>query len=171
MADVVCKKCGVKNYGKNGMVRGLQRYLCHSCGCNFTATARRGKPPAMKALALLLYAMGNMSFCGIGRLLQVSDVAVLKWVRAAAKALPAPIAPTTVSTIMVDEMWHFIQKKQTSYGFGEPMILMEAELSAGSWAVVMIKPPKGFSMPSAWKADTSSPATGKDTTASSRRRN
>jgi hypothetical protein len=43
----------------------------------FTDTAPRGKPAAMKALALLLYAMGNMSFCGIGRLLKVSGVSVL----------------------------------------------------------------------------------------------
>ncbi|MFZ2108464.1 MAG: hypothetical protein WAV18_24345 [Roseiarcus sp.] len=28
----------------------------------FTMTPPRGKPPAMKALALLLYAMGNVSF-------------------------------------------------------------------------------------------------------------
>jgi hypothetical protein len=33
----------------------------------------------MKALAVLLYGMGNMSFSMIGRLLGVSDVAVLKW--------------------------------------------------------------------------------------------
>jgi transposase len=36
------------------------------------------KPAAMKALALLLYAMANVSFCSIARLLKVSDVAVLK---------------------------------------------------------------------------------------------
>ena len=35
----------------------------------------------MKALALLLYAMGNVSFCSIARILGVSDVAVLNWVR------------------------------------------------------------------------------------------
>jgi len=38
-------------------------------------TPPRGKPPAMKALALLLYAMGNVSFGSIARILRVSDVA------------------------------------------------------------------------------------------------
>ena len=77
MSDVCCKRCGASDYRKNGIVRGTQRYFCHSCGCNFTMTPPCGKPPAMKALALLLYAMGNMSFCSIARLLGVSDVTVL----------------------------------------------------------------------------------------------
>jgi transposase-like protein len=64
---------------KNGIVRDVQRYLCRSCGCNFTMTPPRGNPPAMKELAMFLYAMGNVSFCSIARILGVSDVAVLNW--------------------------------------------------------------------------------------------
>jgi transposase-like protein len=60
--SLCCKRCGASDYVKSGMVRGHQRYRCHGCGCNFTATPRRGKPSAMKALAVLLYGMGNMSF-------------------------------------------------------------------------------------------------------------
>ena len=81
MSEVCCKRCGAADHGKNGIVRGVQRYRCLSCGCNFTMTPPRGKPPAMKALAMLLYAMGNVSFCSIARILGVSDVAVLNWVR------------------------------------------------------------------------------------------
>src|ERR1700688_3563287 len=77
MSEVCCKRCGATDHVKNGIVRGFQRYLCLSCGCNFTMTPPRGKPPAMKALALLLYAMGNVSFGSIARILGVSDVAVL----------------------------------------------------------------------------------------------
>jgi transposase-like protein len=68
--DIGCKRCAAKDCVKNGIVRGLQRYRCGACGYNFTTTPRRGKPPQMKALALLLYAMGNMSFCSIARILQ-----------------------------------------------------------------------------------------------------
>src|ERR1700758_2355464 len=84
MAEIICKRCQAADYVKNGIVRGRQRYRCRKCLCNFTDTEPRGKPAAMKALALLLYAMGNMNFCGIGRLLKVSDVSVLRWARAAA---------------------------------------------------------------------------------------
>jgi transposase-like protein len=80
MSEVCCKRCGAADHMKNGIVRDVQRYLCRSCGCNFTMTPPRGKPPAMKALAML-YAMGNVSFCSIARILGVSDVAVLNWVR------------------------------------------------------------------------------------------
>ena len=78
MGGIVCKRCQGTDYVKRGTVRNLQRYQCKTCGCNFTNTPPRGKPPGMKALALMLYAMGNMSFCSIARLLGVSDVAVLR---------------------------------------------------------------------------------------------
>src|ERR1700677_2252821 len=79
MSEVCCKRCGAADHMKNGIVRDVQRYLCRSCGCNFTMTPPRGKPSAMKALALLLYAIGNASFCSIARILGVSDVAVRNW--------------------------------------------------------------------------------------------
>jgi hypothetical protein len=56
---ICCKRCEAKEYVKNGIVRGVQRHRCGACGCNFTATPKRGKPPQMKALALLRYAMGH----------------------------------------------------------------------------------------------------------------
>ena len=52
-----CKRCGGSDYVKSGTARGHQRYRCRGCGCNFTDTPLRGKPAAMKALAVLLYGM------------------------------------------------------------------------------------------------------------------
>ncbi len=104
-----CKRCGGSDYARSGVVRGHQRYRCRTCGCHFTDTPLRGKPPAMKALAVLLYGMGGMSFSMIGRVLGVSDVAVLKWVRAEAAALPEPKVPVAAVTVEIDEMWHFIK--------------------------------------------------------------
>src|ERR1700723_720582 len=96
MMEVCCKLCGATDHVKNGILRGFQRYLCLSCGCNFTMTPPRGKPPAMKALPLLLYAMGNVSFGSIARILAVSDVAVLNWVRDEARKLPEPSIPRSI---------------------------------------------------------------------------
>ncbi|MBK7984981.1 MAG: hypothetical protein IPK09_15390 [Candidatus Competibacteraceae bacterium] len=76
----------------------------------FHGNESAGMPAAAKALATLLYAMGNMSFCGIARLLGVSDVAVLKWIRKEAEALPAPEMPANVEVVMLDEMHHFLKK-------------------------------------------------------------
>src|ERR1700729_309269 len=119
MSEVCCKRCGATDHVKNGIVRGFQRYLCLSCGCNFTMTPPRGKPPAMKALALLLYAMGNVSFGSIARILVVSDVAVLNWVRDEARKLPEPSTRAEVVVVTLDEMWRFVKKRLRNCGFGE----------------------------------------------------
>ena len=71
----------------------------------------RGRPPAMKALATQAYTMGNMSFCSIARLFGVSDVAVLKWKRGKTRELPERKVESEQVNLMLDEMWHFIQKK------------------------------------------------------------
>jgi|SRR5215213_9431020 len=81
-------------------------------GRSFTATPPRGKPPAMKALAVLLYALGNVSQGMIAKLLGVSHVAVYKWVRAAGEATPAPSATPSSGLVQVDEMWHFVNGKK-----------------------------------------------------------
>ena len=66
----------------------------------------------MKVLVLLLYGMGNMSFRSIARILKVSDVAVLKWIRAEAAKLPEPERAADVVRLTIDEMWHFLKKTE-----------------------------------------------------------
>lgn len=97
-------------------MRGHQWYRCRLGGCHFTDTPLRGKPSATKALAVLLYGMGGMSFSMFGRVLGVSDVAVLKWVRAEAAALPEPEVRAAVQTVEVDEMWQYLKKFRQALG-------------------------------------------------------
>ena len=151
MTKICCKGCGSVDLVKNGFVRTHQRYLCKSCGLNFTNTPARGKPAAMKAWALTLYTLGNMSFCGIGRVLGVSDVAVLNWVRAGAKALPDVPAPLPAASsgavmpvIILDEMWHFVKKRLENSGYGELSIQLEKQLSRGSLENAMMQPARSF---------------------------
>ena len=49
-----CKKCSSTDRVKNGFIRDYQRYKCKQCGCIYTETKPRGKPAAMKALAVLM---------------------------------------------------------------------------------------------------------------------
>ena len=171
MSEVCCKRCGAADHTKNGIVRDVQRYLCRSCGCNFTMTPPRGKPPAMKALAMLLYAMGNVSFCSIARILGVSDVAVLNWIRDEARKLPEPSIKAEVVVITLDEMWHFVKKRLKNWGFGEPMTLLLGEPSPGFLVAVMTPHAKLSSTKSASRARPSSPMIGRAITASSQRTN
>ena len=99
LCDLALMLCFLIFCGALYLIVRDQRYRCRACGCHFTDTPLRGKPPAMKALAVLLYGMGGMSFSGIGRLLGVSDVAVLKWVHAEAAGLPEPEVPTIAAML------------------------------------------------------------------------
>ena len=145
MEVLSCKRCGGCSYTKSGKVRGHQRYKCRDCGCHFTATPPRGKPPAMKALAVLLYGMGNMSYGMIARLFGVSEVSVYKWIKAAASALPEPEVPADVEIVQLDEMWHFVDGKKTNAGCGEPSIRSSGEPWPGFWVSVTMRPAQGFS--------------------------
>src|SRR3982750_4920035 len=104
------------------MAQGHQRYRGKAGGPNFTATPPRGKPPAMRALAVLLYSLGNVSQGMIARLLGVSHVAVYKWIRAAGEDAPLPSAVPADNIVQIDEMWHFVDGKKTRFGFGQPLI-------------------------------------------------
>ena len=149
MADLACKHCGSASFVRNGMAAGHQRYRRKACGRNFTATPARGKPPAMRALAVLLYALGNVSQGMIAKLLGVSHVAVHKWVRAAGEDTPAPSATPSGNIVQIDEMWHFVDGKKTSFGSGGPSILWHGEPWPGSWVGVMTRPVGDFSTRSA----------------------
>ena len=98
-----------------------------------------GKPAAMKALAVLMYTIGNASFGMIGRMLGVSNVAVMKWIRKEAEQLPEPAVPKEATLIQIDEMWHFVDGKKTKFGSGKPMIAFQGEWSPGNWVAVMLQ--------------------------------
>jgi hypothetical protein len=75
----------------------------------------------------------------IARLCNVSTVAVLKWVRAAALEVKSNANVSQSDIVMIDEMWHFVNGKKTKYGFGEPLTGYRVNLSDGSWAIVAIQ--------------------------------
>ena len=61
-------------------MQGHQRYKCKSCGFSFTK-GYKGKSEELKQQALKLY-LESMGFRAIGRVIGVSNVTVLNWVRA-----------------------------------------------------------------------------------------
>ena len=136
---ITCKRCGAQSFVKNGFVRGMQRYRCKTCGCNFTDTPVRGRSEAAKALAILMYSMGKSSYRWIGKLLDVSAVAVYKWIRAAAANIPEPEPSAEVREMELDEIWHFLHQKKASFGSGKPMIVASGNVLPGLWAAVILQ--------------------------------
>ena len=138
--EIRCKQCGHNKSTKNGLVREQQRYKCKSCGCNFVIGDKREKvPPEGKALAVLLYGRGKSSYGFISKLFNVSRVAVLKWIRNVASRLPEPDISDSIQEVQVDEMWHFINKKNKKYGYGEPWIVLQTKPLDGLLAIVLLK--------------------------------
>jgi transposase-like protein len=62
----------------------------------------------LKRRALHLYLEG-MGFNAISRVLKVSDVSVLKWIRKFGKEVEYLKDDTTVSTVEMDELYTFVE--------------------------------------------------------------
>jgi len=115
-----CKKCFKQNFVKAGFVRNKQRYKCKECNCFFTDTIQ-GYPPEIKLTAIRLYLEG-LGFRAIERLLKISNVTVLNWVNNLAqeiKMIRKMDGNEGIVTVMeLDEMWHYIGKKNKNFGSG-----------------------------------------------------
>ena len=90
---------------------------------------------ALRRRALQLYLEG-MGFRAIGRVLGVSNVTVLNWIRAfgeEAERLRSPEPPPRMA--MIDEMWHFIHAKKTNAGCGLRCVISQDGSSAFIWRI------------------------------------
>ena len=145
MQEIICKKCGSSHCVKSGYIRYNQRYMCMDCGCNFKMGDNRGKvKPEAKALALLLYGSGKASYGMIARLLNVSRSTVLYWIRTMGSKLPEPILDADIDAVSIDEMWHFINKKNEKFVCGGQWTAVTTRQSDGLLAIVMLKHLEGF---------------------------
>ena len=135
---IKCKKCESTVYVKSGHTRGYQRYLCKACGCQFTATKMRGVSPVLKQFSVVLYAHCGVTLSAIAKIMKVSTVAVLKWVRKYASTINLP-QDNQSEIVQIDEMWHFVNGKKTRCGSGEPLMGYRVELSPGNWVVVTMQ--------------------------------
>lgn len=97
----VCKNCSSTHIVKNGFVRKKQRYRCKECGFNFVEGDGRTSDAiaAKKAMLILLYSMGKISFNMLGKIFHMWPSQVYRWIvkegknsRLAALWLQTPIA-------------------------------------------------------------------------------
>ena len=146
-----CKRCQSITYVKAGFVEKKQRYKCKECGYYFTNTVQ-GVSLEKKRLAIHLYLEG-LGFRSIGRIIGVSNVAVLKWVRNLSKIIEQfnkdfkgeKTFKEPIKIIELDEMWHYIGKKNKRRGSGW-LLLEIAELLDGKSAVVEKRPAESSGM-------------------------
>lgn len=81
MQDIHCPKCKSVEIVKSGVVKGRQRYKCRQCNYHFSVM-KEGKSidPYYVIKALQLYIEG-VTLREIERVLGVSHVSVMNWVR------------------------------------------------------------------------------------------
>jgi transposase-like protein len=81
MKQIACPKCTCEEVAKSGVVKGRQRYRCKQCNYFFTVM-KEGKKidPYYVIKALQLYIEG-VTLREIERILGISHVSVLNWVK------------------------------------------------------------------------------------------
>ena len=139
-AMTVCPRCNGRNLVKNGFMQGKPRKKCKDCNYNFTRSTPRGKPKEIKRLALHMYLEG-LGFRSIGRILGVSNVAILKWL----KEISGKVADiraveeagsVVVRTMELDEMRHYVGEKNEKFGSGLLLIETRKKYLPGSSVLV-----------------------------------
>ena len=127
---------------KNGFVRGEQRYRCKICALNFIRGDERTNPQigVKKALVVLLYALGKVSFNMLGKLLGHSPSLIYRWVPEAIDTTEENPLSGLIREMEFDEMWHVIGSKKTKNGSSKPWIVAQGELLPGLPVIVMLQP-------------------------------
>ena len=140
-----CSKCNCSKSVKSGKIKGIQRYKCKECGCNYTVELKStAKPPSLKKQALHLYLEG-LGFRSIGRILGVSNVSVLNWIRDFGKNVQELHSTSQeIEMVEVDEMHSYLGSKKTTVGYGLLLIDMGKDLSISLLATEETRRRKNF---------------------------
>ena len=120
-----CPKCQSSHNVKNGIVNERQRYKCKDCGCNYTFDyAHFAEKESKRRLGLSMYLEG-LGFHSIGRLLKVSHVTVINWVKKYGSALSKIRNSKPVQVMELDELHTYVGRKKTTDGSG--LLLTETQ--------------------------------------------
>src|SRR4051794_40397691 len=112
--DKICPYCQGQHLIKNGSAYGVPKWKCKDCLRQTSFKPPRGEPLWKKETAVLLYTLG-LSMNAIAKQLGVSTPSILNWIRAHAAThapRPQPEPGESVVVMELDELWHFLQKKE-----------------------------------------------------------
>ncbi len=119
-----CPRCKSNEKTKDGIVKQRQRYKCKECNFRYTVANGSGaKPLYLRKVALQLYLEG-LGFRSIGRILEVSNVTVLNWIRSFGEQVTELKSSEPVIYTEMDEMHTYVGQKKTINGYGLLLIDM-----------------------------------------------
>jgi Homeodomain-like domain len=124
MKNPACPKCDSADVMKSGIIKYRQRFKCKSCNYHFTVDKiGKGISPYYVIKALQLYIEG-VSYREIERLLGVSHVSVMNWVKKYQIKLPAnPDYHPTYKVMNHKELSEFFANRENLKSSG--MIITE----------------------------------------------
>ena len=110
-----CSKFNSSNSVKSGKIDGRQLYKCKECGFNYTVEIKStARPKSFKKQALYFYLEG-LGFRSIGRILGVSNVSVLNWIKDfGEKVQELHSANQEIEFVEVDELHTYVGLKKTT---------------------------------------------------------
>jgi transposase-like protein len=111
-----CPKCKSDKNIKDSIVKQKQRYKCKKGNFRYTVvSSSRAKPFYLRKLALQL-SLEGLGFRFMGRVLNVSNVTVLNWIRSFGEQVAELKSSEQVIYAEIDEMHPFVGKKKAING-------------------------------------------------------
>ncbi len=140
-----CPRCKCERQTKDGIIQGRQRYKCKECNYRYTVQQKStAKSKELKRYALQLYLEG-LGFRSIGRLLKVSNVSVLNWIRSFGKEVQSLQSENSeIEFVELDEMHSYIGSKKTTVGYGLLLIEMGKSSSISLLGTEVLKQQKNY---------------------------
>ena len=139
---VVCKKCHSTSVVKNGFVRGKQRFRCNQCGLNFVEGDERtnDKIAVKKALCVLLYSLGKVSFNMLAKIFNTWPSLTYRWVAESGAKRPEHNAVQEVQEMQFDDMVNYVAAQKEKTSPNTPVTLAHGNLWPGYSAIVILLP-------------------------------
>lgn len=122
--NLFCPKCSSDQYVKSGIVKERQRYQCKSCGYYYTVQKEGKKVNQYFVIKALQLYLEGVSYREIERILGVSHVSVMNWVKQ--YALKKPVNTEYHPTYRIlkhHELVEYLQNQDNMKGAG--MMLTE----------------------------------------------
>jgi transposase-like protein len=143
---VQCPKCSSVGRTKAGFnAEKIQRFKCKKCGCHYTRPDKKGYSITLKKQAIQLYLAG-LSFRAIGRILNISNVTVLNWLRNLKESLQEfrHLQAQKIKVVRMDEMFKCAQckNKMTDVNLFMRVVYEKESSDEWCWIIVTQKLPK-----------------------------
>lgn len=127
-----CPRCQSISKVKNGVLNNIQCYKCKDCGCNYTRSYKYYQEKDKKRRFALSMYLEGLGFHSIARLLGVSHVSILNWIRKYGKELESIRNIRPCKTMELDEIHSYVGNKKATDGFG--LLLIETPENTLIWS-------------------------------------